>query len=78
MEDKVFNLLEKMYLEFTDFKQDVSEELISIKNGQVKAENQITRIELDHGKKLEALFDGYKQNTKLLEDIKEEVSNMKN
>jgi iron-sulfur cluster repair protein YtfE (RIC family) len=66
-ENKIFDLLTQMYKDFTDFRQDTKEKLDTLGN-------QVTKIELDHGKKLEALFDGYVQNTKLLEEIQDEVS----
>jgi len=57
MEDKTFELLTKMYSQFTDFRKEVNDKL------DKKADkSDIIRIENDHGKKLEALFDGYKQN----------------
>lgn len=37
-------------------------------------EKTMLLIKLDHGKKLDALFDGYKQNTEQLVRIKREVS----
>jgi len=46
-----------------------------IKDRQVKLENIVTRIEHDHGKKLEALFDGYKQNNDRLDRIEKAVTN---
>lgn len=67
MDDKVFNLLEKMYSEMQEGFKKVDARFD-------KLENQVTKIEIEHGKKLEALFDGYKQNTKILEDIREEVA----
>ncbi|MDQ2085247.1 hypothetical protein RBH29_02200 [Herbivorax sp. ANBcel31] len=37
-----------------------------LKAGQQRLENVVTRIENNHGQKLEALFDGWKQNTQQL------------
>ena len=74
MDDKVFNLLEKMYAELIEFKQETVESFKKVDERFGKLENQVTKIEVDHGKKLEALFDGYNQNTKLLEDIRVEVA----
>lgn len=54
MEDKVFELLEKMYVEFSEFRKETREELKELKK-------DIIRIENEHGKKFDALFDGYKQ-----------------
>ena len=69
MEDKAFELLTTMYSEFIDFRKEVNDKL------DKKADkSDIARIENDHGKKLEALFDGYKQNADKLERIENEVS----
>ena len=39
-----------------------------------RVENTVTRIEHDHGRKLDALFDGHKQNADRLDRIENEVS----
>ena len=54
MEDKTFELLEKMYVEFSEFRKETKNDLQGLKN-------DIVRIENEHGQKLDALFDGYKQ-----------------
>ena len=109
MEDKTFQLLEKMYSELTEFrketttrfdivendinglkedvnglKEDVNglkEDVNGLKedvNGLEEDVNglkkDVLRIEQNHGKKLDALFDGYIQNTQQLEKIEKEVS----
>lgn len=58
--EKIFELIEKMY-------SDLSSEIRDVKN-------TVTRIEHEHGKKLDALFDGYVQNTEQLKRIEMEVS----
>ena len=58
--EKIFKLIEKMY-------SDLSSEIRDVKN-------TVTRIEHEHGKKLDALFDGYVQNTEQLKRIEMEVS----
>jgi hypothetical protein len=67
MDDKLFNLLEKVYLELQEVKQEVR------KNNEDIAKTNIL-LENDFRPKMESLFDGYKQNTKLLEDIRDEVA----
>ncbi len=39
-----------------------------------KIENTVTNIEHDHGQKLDALFDGYVQNSEKLDRIEKEAS----
>lgn len=70
-------LLEFIAAQVGKLTQDVGE----LKEGQKetgkrldKIENIVTRIEQDHGQKLEALFDGYKQNAEKIDRIEIEVS----
>ena len=56
MEDKTFKLMEKMYFDINK-RFDALEAKIDLKADKT----DIVRIENDHGKKLDALFDGYKQ-----------------
>ena len=95
MEDKTFQLLEKMYSELTEFRKETTtrfdivendinglkEDVNGLKedvNGLEEDVNglkkDVLRIEQNHGKKLDALFDGYIQNTQQLEKIEKEVS----
>lgn len=81
--EKMFNLMEKMYSEFTEFKSEVKgikSEVTGInsKVNDLKTEvsdikKTVIKIENDHGQKLDALFDGYKQNSEKLNKIEEEV-----
>ncbi|AOY76782.1 hypothetical protein [Clostridium formicaceticum] len=73
-EDKMFSLLEKMYGEFTSFREETTKELKEIKTEVADVKKTVIKIENDHGKKLSALFDGYKQNSEKLERIEQEVS----
>lgn len=84
-EEKIFTLLEKMYLDLQDTKEEmqkgfkaVNEKLDNVETS-LRAEiqevkNTVVRIENDHGQKLNALFDGYKQNSDKLDRIETEVS----
>lgn len=73
MEDKTFELLEKMYSEIIQFKQETNERFDGI-NGRLdgidgrldRVEGRIINIENDHGQKLNALLDGYKQNSEAI------------
>lgn len=73
-EDKMFNLLEKIYGEFTSFREETSKELKEIKTDVANVKKTVTKIENDHGQKLSSLFDGYKQNSDKLDRIEQEVS----
>ncbi len=67
MEDKSFDLLSKMYSEMTEQFKTVREDINALKK-------DVIRIENDHGKKIDALLDGYKQHTDMLERIEKEVT----
>lgn len=68
--EKLFELMEKMYLELKDIKKEAKSNTEKIDS----VEKTVIRIENDHGKSLEALFDGYKQNAEQLNRIEKEVA----
>lgn len=71
MEDKAFQLLEKMYGELIEFKKETNDRFDRIEN-EVKKTN--FTIEHDIIPKINVLFDGYKQNTDKLVRIEEAVT----
>lgn len=52
----------------------IEKDINELKDGQTRLENTVVGIEQEHGKKLEALVDGYIQNTEQLGRIEKEVS----
>ena len=70
MENKIYDLLEKVYVELQEVKTEVKQNSTDI----VDLKKQVTNIEVNHGKKIEALLDGYKANTELLNEIRDEVA----
>jgi len=52
----------------------LTKDMSEVKSRLTSVENIVTRIENDHGEKLVALFDGYKQHTDQLDRIEKEVS----
>lgn len=72
--EKLFEFMTKMYSEMQEGFKKVNTELSEVKTRLTSVENIVTRIEHDHGQKLQALFDGYKQHTDQLERIEKEVS----
>lgn len=71
MDEKIFDLIEKMYVEMQNGFKKVDERL-SVVEEQVKHTN-IT-IDSEIKPQLTALFDGYKQNSDKLDRIEKEVS----
>ncbi|WP_164968046.1 hypothetical protein [Clostridium tetani] len=65
---------EKMYADLKEGQEKICTEL---KSEISEVKKTVIRIENDHGKKLEALFDGYKQNSEKLNRIEDEVAKHK-
>ena len=76
MEDKTFELLTKMYGEVTEFRKDMNAFRKETKEDIRSLKNDVLRIEQEHGKKLDALFDGYNQVYEKLEVRDSKVNNV--
>lgn len=76
MGDKTFQLLEKMYSELLEFKQETNDEFVKIDSRFDRIESHLLRIENNHGEKLDALFDGYEQNSDAIEEINEKLDKL--
>lgn len=90
MEDKTFELLEKMYSEFVQFRQETNDRFDGIDNrldghdtrfdSMEKSfdgiRGHIARIENDHGRKLDLLLDGYKQNSEDISEINHKLDRL--
>lgn len=74
MEDKTFEMMEKLYVEFTGFRKETRERFDGVNQRFDGIDRKLAFIEQDHGKKLQALFDGYKQHSDQLDRIEEKVS----
>ena len=82
MEDeKLFELMTKMYSEMQEGFKQVNNRIDKV-DGRIdkvderidKLEKTTTKMEQEHGQKLDALFDGYKQNSEQLNRIEDEVA----
>ena len=73
MDEKLFDLMSKMYNEIQDLKGEMQEGFKEVRGEIQDIKKDIIRIEVEHGKKLDALFDGYKQNSEQLTRIEDEV-----
>jgi hypothetical protein len=81
MENKVFELIEKLYVEMKEgFKsvdnrfEKLDTEVNEIKRELSSVNKTVIKIEQDHGAKLDVLFDGQKQHTEQLDRIEKEVA----
>jgi predicted nucleic acid-binding Zn-ribbon protein len=72
MDNKIFNLLEKMYLEL----QDVKVELQGVKTEVKQNSNHILRLEDKMENKFGALFDNREVTNEKLENIDTKVDNI--
>lgn len=80
-EDKLLDLMTKMYADLKSgqdkMQQDIDDIKIKMENVDErlsKVEKTVLSIEHNHGEKLQALFDGYTQNSDKLDCIEKEVS----
>lgn len=69
MEDKAFELLTKMYSEFSEFKKDISDKVENVGH-------QVTRLENELKTDVKALFDGYKQTYEKLGVLETKVDSI--
>lgn len=83
MEDRTFELLEKIYSELLQFKQETNDRFDnndkrfdSMDNRFDSIENRIIRIENEHGQKLNVLLDGYKQNAENINEINHKLDKL--
>jgi hypothetical protein len=74
MEDKSFELLTKMYSEFSEFRKEASQKFEEVKSDTQRISYQLAKLENDHGHKLDALLDIYKQLAEGQEEIKSQVA----
>lgn len=72
--EQLFELMSKMYGEMQEGFKGVKDEFKGVNERLDKIEDRVTVIEQDHGKKIDLLFDGYKQNAQILDRIEQEVS----
>jgi archaellum component FlaC len=69
MEDKMFELMSKIYGELTEFRTETNKRLDSLENDIVRLENK-----LDTNSK--TLFDGYKQTYEKVMDVENAVKDL--
>lgn len=74
MEEKIFELLTKMHSELNGKMDNLQGQINGMQQDISDLKKAVLRIENDHGNKLNALFDGYKQNSEGLFRIEAQVS----
>lgn len=72
--EHLFEFMTKIYSEMKEGFEEVNLRVDNLENEIKETKNKVIIIEQEHGKKLDALFDGYKQNADKLDRIEQEVS----
>jgi len=72
--DKLFEFMTKMYGEMPEGFKRVEDRLTVVEDRLTMVEKTVLKIEDDHGKKLQALFDGHTQLNSQLDRIEKEVT----
>ena len=74
MHSELTGRMDSMHSELTGRIDSMQGEMQGMQDEIKEIKNRVIVIEQEHGKKLDALFDGYKQNSDKLDRIEEEVS----
>ncbi len=69
--EKIFEFMSEMY---ADLKGSQEKMYAELKKDLEHIRGSVAKIEVEHGQKLSALFDGYVQNSKKLDRIEAEVA----
>lgn len=86
MEEKVLDLLAQLHNEVKDMKNEINgvkNEINDMKANMAtkddirRLEGELLRFENRTDSRLEALFDGYKQNTEAIYELRKDVNNLK-
>lgn len=85
-EDKVLGYLAQLTQEMTGIKQDVSgieqdvsgikQDVSGMNTRLTNLEGTVARIEVEHGEKLSALFDGHRSDSEQLNRIEDKVDSL--
>ncbi len=85
MDNKMFELMEKMYSEMLGMKKsqdNLQDDICGIKQEIIGVKQEVKqigiKIEGEVIPKIEALFDGYKQNTERIGSLENKISDMDN
>ncbi len=72
--EQLFEFMTKMYGEMQEGFTEINSRINNLESEMRETKNKVIIIEQEHGKKLDTLFDGYKQNADKLDRIEKEVS----
>lgn len=72
--EQLFEFMTKIYGEMQEGFTEINSRINNLESEMRETKNKVIIIEQEHGKKLDTLFDGYKQNSDKLDRIEKEVS----
>ncbi len=72
--EQLFEFMTKIYGEMQEGFTEINSRINKLESEMRETKNKVIIIEQEHGKKLDTLFDGYKQNSDKLDRIEKEVS----
>ncbi|KAB3529789.1 hypothetical protein F8154_14460 [Alkaliphilus pronyensis] len=77
MDDKIFNLLEKMYYEMHGMKDELRDDMLGMKD-ELRAEMRhgFVRLENKMDENHRALFDGYRQSIEAINETREKLEKL--
>jgi len=78
MEDKMFELMTKMYSEFSEFRKETNDKFNSLESDVKGLSNNVVRIENNLGKKIDAALDGYHQVYEKLQEHDQRFDDLEN
>lgn len=76
MEDKIFELMTKMYSEFSEFRKDMNDFKKDMNEFKKETKNDIIRLENKIDTNSKALFDVYKQTFEKLAVVENKVDDL--
>lgn len=71
--EQLFEFMTKMYGDMQEGFKEVNSRIGNVEKEVKETRDKVTVIEQEHGKKLDVLFDGYKQTYEKLTDLEEKV-----
>lgn len=77
MDDKMFELMEKMYVELQGLKSGQEQIKTDVSDIRKDIQKLGSKIDGEIAPKSEALLDGYKQNSEKLEEIDEKIDRLR-
>jgi conjugal transfer/entry exclusion protein len=76
MEDKAFELLTKMYGEFSEFRKEANRKFEDVKSDIQKVSNQVVILENELKPKVEIALEGYQAVSEKLTTLENKIDNL--